>query len=593
LRQAGRSALVWFQWFPIILFPFMVAQAYNESSTVGLATFSWWLRKQEAREGSPRIPRPQVNIGFVYLALCLLASSTGTEPGRFFYFGVVFLIGWALWSVRARHRSVAAWCGLFAVVAATGYGTQQGLFHLQKMLEEMNVRWFSRFAGANFHARESRTALGSIGRVKLSNRIILRVWTDGGEPPELLREASYDIYRAPLWTTGLRRDFGRVLAETDNETWLLLPDKKARRSVTIAQYLRRGSGLLALPSGTAEILQMPLVSLSTNLFGAAQVENGPGLLTYRPRYDTGAVFDSEPNPDDFRSYRDSEPSVGAVAAEIGLRPGMPADEALKRVDQLFREKFSYSTYLSSSHVPGRGETALGRFLNATRSGHCEYFATATALLLREAGLPTRYAVGYSVQEGSGKRYLVRARHAHAWALVYYNNSWHDFDTTPASWDAVESRQEPWFQPLKDFFSELWFQFSRFRWGKTEWRKYLIWSPVPILVLVLGRFFLAKQWKGFRRRREASRKDLARPGIDSDFYLIEKHFARRGLQRHPSETWRAWLRRVEQRAGMAAQIDRLLLLHHRHRFDPSGLSPAERAELRGAVTAWLKNSRRAG
>jgi hypothetical protein len=141
--------------------------------------------------------------------------------------------------------------------------------------------------------------------------------------------------------------------------------------------------------------------------------------------------------------------------------------------------------------------------------------------------------------------------------------------------------------VKDFFSELWFQFSRFRWGKTEWRKYLIWTPVPVLVLVLARFFLAKQWQGFRRHRR-ERNEPFGPGIDSDFYLIEKHFARRGLNRHPGETWRDWLRRVEQQAGIADQLDRALLLHHRHRFDPRGLSSGERAELRTTVARWLKD-----
>src|SRR5688500_1069638 len=90
-RQAGRSALVWFQWIPIILLPFLLAQAYNDSPGVGLATFSWWLRKQEARQAPSHAPRPQINIAFVYFALCLLASSTGAEPTRVFYFGIAGL----------------------------------------------------------------------------------------------------------------------------------------------------------------------------------------------------------------------------------------------------------------------------------------------------------------------------------------------------------------------------------------------------------------------------------------------------------------------------------------------------------------------
>jgi transglutaminase-like putative cysteine protease len=49
------------------------------------------------------------------------------------------------------------------------------------------------------------------------------------------------------------------------------------------------------------------------------------------------------------------------------------------------------------------ETPLARFLLRTRSGHCEYFATATVLLLRQLGIPARYAVGYAVHEASGRQ----------------------------------------------------------------------------------------------------------------------------------------------------------------------------------------------
>src|SRR5205807_1199702 len=73
----------------------------------------------------------------------------------------------------------------------------------------------------------------------------------------------------------------------------------------------------------------------------------------------------------------------------------------------------------------RKESALEEFLLNSRAGHCEYFATATTLLLRAAGVPARYAVGFSVQEWSRleQRYIVRARHAHSWTLAYVNGGW--------------------------------------------------------------------------------------------------------------------------------------------------------------------------
>jgi len=171
-------------------------------------------------------------------------------------------------------------------------------------------------------------------------------------------------------------------------------------------------------------------------------------------------------------------------------------------------------------------------------------------------------------------------------LGYDNDAWHDFDTTPGSGNAIESEHSSWLQPVKDFFSDLWFQFSKFRWGKTEWRKYFMWAPVPLLIVVIVRFFFGKQWKKVRaKKRERERRQLL-PGSDSDFYLVEKYFAARGLERRAGENWSDWLRRLEQHESIAAGLHRALVLHQRHRFDPRGLNETERAELRAQVTEWM-------
>jgi protein-glutamine gamma-glutamyltransferase len=454
----------------------------------------------------------------------------------------------------------------------------------------MNVSWFARLSAISFSDKDTRTRMGSIGRLKNSDAIVLRLRTDGSSPPELLREASYSSYKAAIWNNPQpKREFGNVLAETDDpERWKLLPKESSQRAVTIAQYLRGGSGLLALPTGSSELNQMPAGFVETNLFGATRVGGAPGLVIFNARYDKGDTYDSRPTAEDKKVDDEAEPAIAQVAEELGLA-GLPPDEALKRIARFFPEKFEYSAYLSSEHAPRSNETALARFLLHTRSGHCEYFASATALLLRKAGIPTRYAVGYSVQEGSGKKFVVRDRHAHAWTLVYHGGKWHDFDTTPGSWNAIESSHRSWLQPIKDLFSDAWFQFSKFRWSKTEWRKYFMWAPAPLLVIVLIRFFLGKQWKKVRARREGRARVLARQGADSDFYLIEKHFAARGLERRESESWSDWLRRLAEHESSVAQLQPVLRLHQRHRFDPVGLSNDERAQLHREVQSWMRNS----
>jgi hypothetical protein len=275
-----------------------------------------------------------------------------------------------------------------------------------------------------------------------------------------------------------------------------------------------------------------------------------------------------------------------VAKELQLRRDMPFPQASRAVQIYFADKFQYASYLTTAHAATTNETPLARFLLHTRSGHCEYFATATTLLLRHAGVPTRYAVGYSVQEGKGSKYIVRDRHAHSWTLAWNGTNWIDFDTTPSSWNAAEAAHASWLQPWKDFLSDLWFEFSKFRWGKTEWRKWLILAPVPLLIVVLVRFVFGKQWKRLRTQRLEKRRAAGRAGADSDFYLIEKHFAARGLEREASENWSQWLRRIATHEARVAQLHRVLALHQRHRFDPRGLSATERGELRREVSRWL-------
>jgi transglutaminase-like putative cysteine protease len=77
---------------------------------------------------------------------------------------------------------------------------------------------------------------------------------------------------------------------------------------------------------------------------------------------------------------------------------------------------------------------IGSFLFKSKSGYCEYFAAAMAVMLRTLGVPARLVNGF--QTGSynrlGKDFVVRARDAHSWAEVYFPGyGWIPFDPTPA------------------------------------------------------------------------------------------------------------------------------------------------------------------
>ena len=135
-------------------------------------------------------------------------------------------------------------------------------------------------------------------------------------------------------------------------------------------------------------------------------------------------------------------ALNEVAKELKLGdPRIPSREVMRRLQAFFSEKFTNSTWQEIPRGPRTNNlTALGRFLLQNRTGHCEYFATATTLLLRRARIPARYAVGYYVHERSGSKYVVRLRDAHAWCLVcdVELQQLVNFDTTPSSWILEES-----------------------------------------------------------------------------------------------------------------------------------------------------------
>src|SRR5208283_5058024 len=104
-----------------------------------------------------------------------------------------------------------------------------------------------------------------------------------------------------------------------------------------------------------------------------------------------------------------KPALAKVAADLKLE-GMTDPQKIRAVEWYFANNFTYSLNAARRNQP----TWLAYFLTKSHSGHCEYFATATVLLLRQAGVSARYITGYVVPDSArhGDTYLVRERHAH-------------------------------------------------------------------------------------------------------------------------------------------------------------------------------------
>jgi hypothetical protein len=230
-----------------------------------------------------------------------------------------------------------------------------------------------------------------------------------------------------------------------------------------------------------------------------------------------------------------------------------------------------------------GVSPLTRFLLTSRSGHCEYFATATVLLLRDLGIPARYAVGYFVHEASGAGYVVRERDSHAWCLAWNQRTgaWEDFDTTPGSWVAIEGRSDSILDNFSDLRSWLEFQFEKLRGGEVNLRKYVLWTIAPVMAVLLYYILFKRRGRLLSDKPAALKRPVLWPGLDSAFYRLEHALAARGLPRQPPEALADWLERVLEEPALAslrAPLREILHLHYRYRFDPAGLDEAGRGAL---------------
>ena len=137
------------------------------------------------------------------------------------------------------------------------------------------------------------------------------------------------------------------------------------------------------------------------------------------------------------------------------------------------------------------------FLTEHRQAHCELFASATALILRSAGVPTRYVTGVICNERhpSGKYFLARYGNAHAWVEAYdrQNRRWVVVDTTPPTVTASPARPDSWEEGIRsrgDYLRLTWFEaLSSLRRGHLaegtmavlslvwEWFSYFLTHPV--------------------------------------------------------------------------------------------------------------------
>ncbi len=184
----------------------------------------------------------------------------------------------------------------------------------------------------------------------------------------------------------------------------------------------------------------------------------------------GVRIDERRSPPDAALYESLPPGLErlrTIAAQVARPDGQdaPPDERARRLVAYLRDsgRFAYSL------AGGMADASLDPvedFLVNRRAGHCEYFASALALMLRAEGIPSRVVNGFKGGEVNRLTggFEVQQRHAHSWVEAYLDREWRTLDATPAAARDASVRQHA---PRAALLREL---AALFRDG---WRDYVV------------------------------------------------------------------------------------------------------------------------
>jgi transglutaminase-like putative cysteine protease len=128
-----------------------------------------------------------------------------------------------------------------------------------------------------------------------------------------------------------------------------------------------------------------------------------------------------------------DPRIPQLARKITATADNPYDKSVV-LESYLQRNFGYTLNLAGKP----GADPLAQFLFVTKAGHCEYFASAMAVMLRTLGIPSREVNGFLPGEFNDLAgdYIVRASDAHSWVEAYFPGSgWITFDPTPAATDS--------------------------------------------------------------------------------------------------------------------------------------------------------------
>lgn len=276
---------------------------------------------------------------------------------------------------------------------------------------------------------------------------LLSVVTDDPDP-SYLRIAVLTRFRSATWSAGDRTfPAGQVANGTvPTPPGLTTASQTRVHSYTYQAFKDFDSTWLPTPLTLTEIYAPGKWKYDVNTldFLAAEDDLTTSALSYRAvaataRLSARQLAAAVPPPPGIQSrYLQLPIDLPAVVTDLAdaVASGQPSKfQEAQALQQWFREDGNFTYSLDTD--PGNGYAALTRFLSAGdggRTGYCEQFASAMAVMARARGIPARVAVGFLTPEKTGPNTFVYSAHdLHAWPELYFSGAgWVRFEPTPGA-----------------------------------------------------------------------------------------------------------------------------------------------------------------
>jgi protein-glutamine gamma-glutamyltransferase len=410
------------------------------------------------------------------LSFALLLASTAYRPGLLFALAFVSYVAIANVTLMTGHlrrqtegvggeeillgrRFLFGMAGLSGVVLLVA-----GVMFVA--FPRISRGWASRgdVLATSIAGFSDEVSIGTHGsRIYPNPEIVLRVEFPEGQPTDM---------NALYWR-------GRSYDRFDGTRWSRSPRLPAALAPT-AWYERWGSErtlqrIFGAPLDVQILFALhPVLSIEPDSPRIATLFDNAGDQIYwgsgQPVYDALSVT-SRPAAEDLRSatgrFRparsfytqtpDLTDRVRELALELTQTEETTYDKAVA-LEAYFQNGFEYTLELPRT----AREATLDAFLFERRAGHCEYFSTAMAVLLRSQGILAREVNGFRGGQWSefGQYLAVTQNEAHSWVEVWFPGyGWVPFDPTPSGSGSVTALQS-WNWP-----GRLWFDGLQHRWNK--------------------------------------------------------------------------------------------------------------------------------